>query len=225
MAMDGQQTLARSNSCMNQRIDAVSPPKLVAFDVDGTLLRGETICECIGRNIGRSDEMKAFEILESQSEIARARRIMLEWYIPHGRTVLLGHLKALRLAPGAKAGIRCLREQGIKTALVSITWRFAVEWLAAELSADYAIGTDWLDSNEVVDFWPEDKSTWLTTLMTSLRISPKSLVAVGDSSGDIPMLKLAHRGYFIGETMPEAMPHVAHLPGANIQSIVNDILS
>lgn len=206
-----------------QRADAL--PGLVAFDVDGTLLRGETVCECIARNIGRSEEMRNFELLRSQAEIAQARRTMLEWYAPHGKAALLTHVGGVQLAPGARAGLGQLKALGVRTALVSITWRFAVEWLAAELGADYAVGTDWSDAGEVVDVWPEDKATWLRGLMADLHISPEMLVVVGDSSGDIPMLRLAKRGYFVGATMPETLPHVLHRPEADIRSIVADIVS
>jgi HAD superfamily phosphoserine phosphatase-like hydrolase len=200
-------------------------PKLVAFDVDGTLLRGETVCECIGRNIGKSAEMKIFEQLRSQSEIASARRTMLEWYAPFGKHVLLGYLKQLQPAPGTKIGLSRLRQQGIKTAFVSTTWHFAVEWLAAELGAGYAVGTRWLDTNEIVDFWPDDKVTWLTALLGELDVSSDALVAVGDSSGDLPMLKFAGRGYFVGSKMPEAFPHLLHYPDADINSLVDDMLT
>jgi hypothetical protein len=42
--------------------------RLAAFDVDGTLLRGENICGCVGRHIGRSTEMDAFERLRSRED-------------------------------------------------------------------------------------------------------------------------------------------------------------
>ncbi len=198
---------------------------LVAFDVDGTLLRGETICECIGRNLGKSDEMRVIEQSKSRDEIAAARRQMLHWYLPHGRASILDLVRGVQLAPGAKAAFARLRVHGIRTALVSMTWKFAVEWLATELGADYAIGTDWLDTDEVADFWPDDKATWLAALLTELDASPDGLVAVGDSSGDIPMLRLARRGYFVGAAMLEAMPHVMHCPQADILSLVDHMLS
>lgn len=209
---------------MSQMLRSDALPGLVAFDVDGTLLRGETVCECIARNIGRTEEMRRFELLRSQAEIAEARRAMLEWYAPHGKAALLTHMGGVQLAPGARAGLGQLKKLGIRTALVSITWRFAVEWLAAELGADYAIGTDWSDAGEVVDFWPEDKATWLRALLADLQVSPETLVAVGDSSGDIPMLRLAKRGYFVGATLPEELPHVVHMPRADIRCIVTDIV-
>jgi phosphoserine phosphatase len=197
---------------------------LVAFDVDGTLLRGETICECLGRGIGKIEEMKTFELLTSQAQIFQARRTMLGWFMPYGRTGLLECLKSARLAPGARAGIARLRARGMRTALVSISWRFAVDWLAADLGADYAIGTDWLEAGEVVDFWPDDKVTWLAALLQELCLSPQALVAIGDSAGDIPMLKFAGRSYFVGQKMPPLLAHVRHWPDANIEELVDDIV-
>lgn len=99
------------------------PPRLVAFDVDGTLLRGETICECIGRHLGKSDEMKDIERSKSWDEIAAARRHMLTWYLPHGRDAILDHVKDVQLAPGARAAFARLHLAGIKTALVSLEVR------------------------------------------------------------------------------------------------------
>lgn len=56
---------------------AIQKIKLAAFDVDGTLLRGENICGCIARNIGRTKEMEAFELLRMRAEIAVGREAML----------------------------------------------------------------------------------------------------------------------------------------------------
>lgn len=46
----------------------ISAIKLAAFDVDGTILRGENICRCIAKNIGRSTEMDAFELLRASEK-------------------------------------------------------------------------------------------------------------------------------------------------------------
>jgi len=42
---------------------------LVAFDLDGTLLRGSTVCECIADGLGRRAEMARFERLTAQDDI------------------------------------------------------------------------------------------------------------------------------------------------------------
>ena len=199
-------------------------PALFAFDLDGTLLRGETVCECIGRAIGRIEETKAFESLTCRADIAAGRRTMLQWYRQHEQTVLLATLKTARLAPGARVALARLRSKGIKTALISTTWDFAVRHFADELGADYAVGTGYLESGAVLDFWPEDKAAWLTDLLHKLNVSADAIVAVGDSAGDVPMLRLAGRGYFVGAGMPELPRHVRHWPDADIADLVDDAI-
>jgi HAD superfamily phosphoserine phosphatase-like hydrolase len=198
------------------------PPGLMAFDVDGTLLRGENICGCIARNIGRAAEMEAFELLRSQEGLGRQG--MLERYGPFERAKLVDYLRDLQFAPGVLEGFARLKSQGIKIALVSIKWQFAVDWLAAEVGADYAFGTGWNDRNEIAHFWPEDKASWLRLLLATLQIDRTALVAVGDSHGDIPMLQLAGRSYFVGDGLPPELAYANHWPDADIAAIVADVL-
>ncbi|BCH68472.1 hypothetical protein RvVAT039_pl13050 (plasmid) [Agrobacterium vitis] len=152
------------------------------------------------------------------------RQTMLEWYEPFSRPALLAYLRDLRLAPGVRRGFARLKDEGFKIALVSITWQFAVDWLATDLGADYAIGTGWGDDGKIAHFWPEDKATWLRTLLARLQIDQDALTAVGDSYGDIPMLQFARRGYFVGHDLPAEICHVTHWPDANIEAIVDDVL-
>ena len=51
----------------------------------------------------------------------------------------------LSLAESSEDGFELLRRHGIVTAIVSITWRFAVEWFARRLGADYARRTRLID--------------------------------------------------------------------------------
>lgn len=192
--------------------------------MDGTLLRGENICGCIARNIGRSVEMNAFEHLRSRPEIAAGRETMLDWYAPFSRTDLIKHLSGLRLAPGVREGFARLRNAGVKIALVSITWDFAVGWLAGELGADYSVGTGWRDDGTIAHFWPEDKADYLSALLTELNLNPDVLAAVGDSHGDVPMLNLASRSYFVGHLPPPDLRHAEHWPDADIEKVVLNML-
>ncbi|WP_376776108.1 hypothetical protein [Rhizobium populisoli] len=50
------------------------------------------------------------------------------------------------------------------------------------------------------------------------------MVAVGDSFGDMPMLQLAKRGFFVGHNLPAELSHVNHWPDANIEAIVENVL-
>ena len=38
------------------------------------------------------------------------------------------------------------------------------------------------------------------------------------------MLRLAGRGYLVGPTVPEPLPHVRHWPAADIQTLVDDMI-
>src|SRR6185369_530772 len=122
--------------------------------------------------IGKQQEMQAFEQLTSKAAIAAARTKMISWYRSHDRTTLLQHAQTATLAPGAREGMAILRRAGIQVAFVSITWQFAVEWLAIELGADWAVGTQWSADDEVVHFWPADKVTWLARRATEFCLRP-----------------------------------------------------
>lgn len=199
--------------------------KLVAFDVDGTLLRGPTICERIAVGIGKSDEMRAIEALTSAKEIAAARAEMVSWYQSYDRATLLRLVESVTLAPGAREGVAALKRAGVHIALVSITWQFAVEWVAAELGADFAIGTRWHEDDTITHFWPEDKATWLAQCAARLGVAPAGVAAVGDSVGDMQMLTSAGVGYFVGRIRQELPQHVKHWPAGNILEIARDILA
>jgi phosphoserine phosphatase len=199
--------------------------RLVAFDVDGTLLRGPTLCECIAAGIGKLEAMHAIERLRARGDITAARYEMLSWYRPHDRATLLRHVRTATLAPGARAGIAALKQSGVRVAFVSITWEFAVQWLASELDADFVVGTRWHGNDTIEHFWPEDKPTWLSLRATELQMRPTEVAAVGDSAGDLAMLRWAGTGYFVGSSSHDLPPHVRHWPAADIRDIARDILA
>ena len=61
---------------------------------------------------------------------------------------------------------------GVKIALVSITWRFAVEAPAAKWGADFSIDTGLTLDGKVEHFWSADKAEWLSRLMLELKCLP-----------------------------------------------------
>lgn len=199
--------------------------KLAAFDVDGTLLRGPTLCECIAAGIGKLEAMRAIERLTERSEITHARYEMLSWYRAHDREVLLRHARSATLAPGAREGIRALKQSGVPVVLVSITWQFALEWLAEDLGAAQVVGTRWRDDDSIDHFWPEDKPAWLARYAAGHGWQPTQVAAVGDSAGDLAMLNWAGTSYFVGSAERDLPAHVRHWPAADIAAIARDILT
>lgn len=200
--------------------------RLVAFDLDGTLLRGETVCEVLARPLGRLKRMRELENLAptDRAGVRSARQEMASWYKGVSKARLCSHLVNAHLAPGAHEGTSLLRSAGIKTAIVSITWEFAVEWFARHLGVDFYVGTKLSQDGQITHFWPEDKPVWLTKLTRRLGYSLRKVVGVGDSTGDLYMLKAVGFAFFIGATLPDAMQTATHIPEADISHLARLML-
>ena len=201
--------------------------RLAAFDLDGTLLRGQTVCEAIAKGIGRIQRMREFERLESThvEEVTAARAEMAEWYSAFKLSDLREHLTAIRVAPGVDEGFALLRDHGFKIAIVSLTWEFAVEWFANRLGADYSVGTGLSPDGVITHFWPQDKALWLTRLSDNLGVDMRDVAAVGDSSGDLPMLLSVGHRYWVGQTIPpELHREVIHEPGGDMRLVAHQIV-
>jgi HAD superfamily phosphoserine phosphatase-like hydrolase len=199
--------------------------RLVAFDLDGTLTRGWTVCEIIARQIGRLPRMKELECSETIEEIQAARAEMAEWYKTYSIPELCTYLKQVTVAPGSNEAFKQLRKKGIKTAIVSITWEFAVEWFARQFGADFYVGTKLLADGKIVHFWPEDKPEWVRSLAESLGLTLQQVAVIGDSSSDLPLLSSVKRAVFVGKIKPADPRHIIHMPDANIWEAVRSCYS
>jgi phosphoserine phosphatase len=114
------------------------PFGLAVFDLDGTLLRGPTVCEVLARALGRLDHMRQLEALIAglrDIDIAAAREEMVRWYREIPLADLRSQLRSATLAPRASEGITVLRRHGVAVAIASITWEFAVVWFARQLQS------------------------------------------------------------------------------------------
>ncbi len=199
--------------------------RLAAFDVDGTLIRPDTCCEAIARPLGRLARMREFERASTVAQITAARAEMAGWYAGRSHAVLCKPLADATLAPGLYAGFARLRQHGVATALVSITWDFAVAWFARLLSADYYVGTNLAADGTIAHFWPEDKARWIRALATALDIGLDQVAAVGDSAGDVPMLQTVGLPFFVGQSLPPELAVVTHVPNGDIDQIAHSIIA
>ena len=201
--------------------------KLVAFDLDGTLLRGESVWEAIGRVIGCPERVREFEQLDfTRTEaIAAAREEFTEWFRAFPIDELREHVVSMRAAPGVDEGFALLHEHGFQIALVSLTWEFAVEWCVERFEADYGVGTGLTRDGVIAHFWPEDKGTWVAGLARELGVAMRDVAAVGDSNGDVPMLLAVGHPYWVGATVPaELEGMVVHEPDGDIGVVAERIV-
>jgi HAD superfamily phosphoserine phosphatase-like hydrolase len=203
------------------------PHGLAVFDLDGTLLRGLTVCEVLAGPLGHLERMQQFEALlhASALDIAAAREEMAGWY----RAVPLADLTALletaTVAPGAAEAIALFRQHGIAVAIASITWEFAVAWFAQRLRIDYYVGTRLAVDGAVSHFWPHEKATWARTLGERLHVPLHRIAGIGDSAGDVEMLRAVGTPIFVGQTLPLTLQGVTHFPNADMRTIAHWLIA
>src|SRR5262245_32450902 len=86
---------------------------VAVFDLDGTLLRGDTVCEVLAKPPGRIDQMKRLETFTAEKDIEIGRGEMAGWYKGHTIETLQDHLRNAHWAPGADEAIRLLQEESL----------------------------------------------------------------------------------------------------------------
>jgi phosphoserine phosphatase len=186
------------------------------------LLRGDTVCEALARKLGHLERMRELEATQEARQDRESLRFLRTELAAYYRGVpaldLRSYVSTLTPAPGAREGFALLRQAGIVTAIVSITWEFAAEWLAAEIGADYYVGTRLREDGSIEHFWPEDKAVWLEDLMRRRGTTREETVAVGDSWRDVPMLETAGVRIYVGKVLPRGLTAI-HLPDGDIGDV------
>jgi phosphoserine phosphatase len=139
-------------------IDMHQPPiKLIVLDVDGTLIRKQTICQIIAKNIDKLDRMNWLEenAAETRDTLIAAHCEMAGWYLELGKTATLQAVDGITWAPNVHKSLKSIRESGIVLALASITWDFAVHKVASELGITQIRATElnWT-SGDIVHMFP-----------------------------------------------------------------------
>ena len=197
---------------------------LIVFDLDGTLLRGPTVCEVLAQSLGRLPRMQEIERLKDRLQIAAAREEMAGWYRNVAPAALIASLRTVELAPGLATGISLLRAHGFAIGIASITWRFAAEHFAGEWGVEHCLATTLQASGAIDHVWPEDKALWARDLSARLSIPLERTVAVGDSGGDYEMLRAVGTSIFVGSESPPVQQDWLHWPAANIEHLAHHVI-
>jgi len=200
-------------------------PRLVVFDLDGTLLRGRTVCEVLAEPVGRSAEMAEMETLDAVDDIRAARETMFTWYGDRPVDELCGWLGAATLAPGAVEACERLRAAGCTLAIASFTWEFAVATFARIIGAGHWIGTSVSPDGAWDHVWADTKAAWVLELADRLDVSPDAVAAVGDGSFDVPMLQVVGIPVFVGAAPVAGLPeHTTTFPAADLRVVADFLL-
>jgi HAD superfamily phosphoserine phosphatase-like hydrolase len=201
------------------------PVRLVAFDLDGTLLRGPTICEVLAAKLGMQDRMHEIEQMRDIADIRAARQEMLTWYGGVPLDQLRSELTRVEIAPGATQAFRLLETRGVHTVIISVTWAFAVEWFARRFGAEAWVGTTVTNAGSIGHFWPDDKPIWLADYSNKRGVELTEVAAIGDSYGDVPMLARVGHPVYVGAHLPAEIAHSLHRPNADMREIAEALLA
>ena len=176
--------------------------RLVAFDMDSTLIRHEVIDE-LAREAGQFEKVAAITEAAMRGEIAfdesLARRVQLLAGLDE--SVLAKVADRLQLTEGAEVLTGALKKFGFKTAVLSGGFDYFGRMLQAKLGLDYVyantleIAAGKLTGrvkSPIVN--AQRKADLLTELARRENISLQQTIAVGDGANDLPMLAAAGLG-------------------------------
>lgn len=176
--------------------------RLVAFDMDSTLIQTEVIDE-LARVAGVGEEVAAIteSAMRGELDFKESLRQRLALLKGLDESVMAGIAERLPLSDGAERLLKMLNQLGYKTAIISGGFTYFGRYLQQKLGVDYVFANELeiVDGKltggvlgEIVD--GEKKAECLRMLAEREGISLRQVVAVGDGANDLPMLRLAGLG-------------------------------
>ncbi len=179
--------------------------KLVAFDMDSTLINIECVDE-IAAAVGRKAEVAEITEATMRGEITNfkdslRRRVALLKGVSEA-DMLAVYEQRLQLNPGVHTFVAACQAAGLKTLLVSGGFTFFSDRVRQRLKLDFAranvlaVAHGVLTGELVDQVWGDivdgiQKRQVLLELCDLLGIDPAQAIAVGDGANDLPMMGAA----------------------------------
>ena len=176
--------------------------RLVAFDMDSTLIQAEVIDE-IAKRAGVGIQVAQITEQAMRGEIDYRESLMQRTRLLKGTPEsVLGEVAAtLRLTDGVERLMSTLKKLGYKTAILSGGFTYFGRALQRRFGFDYVFSNDLEVENgiitgnvlgEIVD--GQRKASLLASIAQHEGFSLEQTIAVGDGANDLPMLNIAGLG-------------------------------
>ncbi|MCX7258557.1 MAG: phosphoserine phosphatase SerB [Polaromonas sp.] len=179
--------------------------KLIAFDMDSTLINIECVDE-IADAVGRKAEVAAITEAAMRGEITdfkdslRRRVALLEGVSVASMDEV--YRERLRLNPGAAELVRACKDASMKVLLVSGGFTYFADRVRDVLAIDYLranvleVENGLLTGRMIDQPWGdicdgEEKRRTLLATCAELGIEPSQAIAMGDGANDLPMMGVA----------------------------------
>jgi len=176
--------------------------RLVVFDMDSTLIRGEAINELANHaNTGQQVDKITDAAMNGEIDFRESftRRVALLKGLDE--KVLAKVAENLALTEGAERVIHTLKKLGYKIGIISGGFDYFGESLQKKLNLDYVFANGLeIENGKVTGNVNGDiidglrKAEILKTIATVENISLQQTIAIGDGANDLPMLSIAGLG-------------------------------
>ena len=176
--------------------------RLVAFDMDSTLIQSEIIDE-FARKLGRYDEVAQITQLAMQGKVPFTEALSKRVACLQGLTQdqIEAVFQETQLTPGAEDLIRVLKKLGYKIALISGGFSCIADRLKTRLGIDYAYANHLVlrDQKATGEVLPpiidaQRKADLLEVIAQQEGIHLDQVIAVGDGANDLLMIEKAGLG-------------------------------
>lgn len=136
----------RSSKALRDAVAAVSYP-VVAFDLDGTLLRGTTASLFLAEVMGHGKTVQDLERRFHAGEISNTvvADISAAWFEGWRREEIWAQLERAPWIGGIAETLGVLADSGCHLLLATVTWRFVAEMLANRYPFEEICGTEMSD--------------------------------------------------------------------------------
>jgi phosphoserine phosphatase len=191
---------------------------VVAFDLDGTLLRGTSVSLLLAQWLGQAEEIAELERAFHAHEISNSvvADTSAGWLAGQHITDIHAVLARGAWIDGLSDTLRALAAAGTKLLLGTVTWKFAAQMLQERYGFAAVSGTemqvrDGVLSGAVTRYFDEhDKVRFVEEWCTCNSYSMRQVAAIGDSRSDVPLFERVGMSIALNAT-PDARSAATHV--------------